>query len=186
MNYDIDYLMLVKYMVKEKRYIHTLGVVETAIELSKRYNEDIAKARVAASLHDITKYFSDEDHISMMKKYYDDEFISNLPRGAYHAYSASIFAKDFLLIDDIDILNAIKYHTLARPNMSTLEKIIYISDFCEPNRDGQASRECRKIAKNSLDEALRFAIHICIIERENEGKYVPKMSYDALEFYNRK
>ena len=186
MNYDNDYLLIVKYMVKEKRYIHTLGVIDTALELSKRYGVDLNKARIAATLHDITKYFSDEDHLKLMKKYYDDEYISTLPRGTYHAFSAAIFAKDYLMIDDTEILDAIKWHTIAHPNMTTLEKIIYVADFMEPNRDSLAAKECEKIAKDSLDEALRFAIHICIIERENEGKYIPEITYDAYKFYNGK
>ena len=186
MDYNQDYLLLLRYMVKEKRYIHTLGVIDTAITLSKRYNEDITKAKVAATLHDLTKYFSDEDHLLLMRRDYDDDFINSLPRGAYHAFSASIVARDYLNITDEDILSAIKWHTLSRPNMSTLEKIIYLADFFEPNRKGDASNICKKMAESSIDEALAYAIGVCINDREKEGMYVPKVTYDAYEFYNRK
>lgn len=36
-------LALVKEQITERRYIHTLGVVESAIELAERYGADVKK-----------------------------------------------------------------------------------------------------------------------------------------------
>ena len=40
----------------DHRFRHTLGVVDTALRLAKIYGADLQKTRIAALLHDVTKY----------------------------------------------------------------------------------------------------------------------------------
>ena len=178
-----DYLPILKDMVKPKRYIHTLGVIDEAINLSKIYNVSIDKARIAASLHDITKYFSDDEQIKIMSKILTKEEIDLIPIGGYHAITGAIYSKEKLGVDDMDIYNAIYNHTLGRPHMSTLEKIIYIADFIEPSRNTEASLICKDIAYKNLDKALLYAMEYVVKEREENNEYIPHITYDAIKYY---
>lgn len=51
-----------------------------------------------------------------------------------HAKVGSFLAREKYGVNDKAILDAITYHTTGRPNMSTLDKIIYIADYIEPGR----------------------------------------------------
>lgn len=182
MDYKKDYLDEVKKKVTLKRYNHTLGVIEEAVLLSKIYGVDLDKARIAASLHDYTKYLDEEQEKEIMIKYYGFNTYNALPKQVIHGFTAAVVSKEELGVDDVDILNAIKYHTIGRKNMSTLEKIIYIADFTEPNRNSEISKEIHNIAIKNLDLALykimKFVINDCI----NNNKIVPKESYEALKW----
>ena len=183
MDYTKDYLPIVKGMVKETRYVHTLGVVNDAIRLATFYSLDSNKARIAASLHDIAKYMSDEEMKKLIVDEWGMEVFDSLPKGAYHAYAGCVYVHKNLGIDDEDILNAIKNHTLGRPNMSSLEKIIYISDFIEPSRGTTASNEARRIAYQSLDKAMLYCLEFITNYLEKKGSYVPTVTYDAIKYY---
>lgn len=151
-------LQAVKPRMKEKRYIHTLGVMETAIELAQRFGEDPKKAELAAILHDVCK-FAD---IDWMEKIVREEGLdarligwgSELLHGPVGAYVAQT---EFQVTDE-DVLNAIRFHTTGRPSMSRLEKIIYIADMIEPNRNFNGVERLREKAKKDLDTAMRACI----------------------------
>ena len=127
-----DYL---KKNINEARYIHTLGVVETAIKLSKMNNVDEEKAKIAALIHDMAKCMPKDKQFEILKNngVKMDKYLLNSPQ-ILHGAVGAILAKEIMGIEDIDILNAVKYHTTGKENMTTLEKIIYIADYVEPNR----------------------------------------------------
>ena len=183
MDYKKDYLPLLKKMVKPKRYIHSLGVIDEAINLSKLYNANQDKARIAASLHDIAKYIDRDEQKEMITKTLGPDVLEGLPEGALHSICGAIYARDYLGIDDIDIYNAIYNHTLGKPNMSLLEKIIFVADFIEPSRNTEASKICKKMAYDNLDEALLYAMEYVANEREELDAYVPQITYDAINYY---
>ena len=124
MDYNFDYLSIVRKMVSPHRFNHTLGVIKEAIRLSKIYNVDSDKARIAATLHDISKNKDINEIIANVKNNYDPIVLS-YPVGTIHAYDSRLEAIK-LGVDDEEILKAIESHALARPNMSTLEKIIML------------------------------------------------------------
>ena len=186
MNYKIDYLPILKENVKEKRYIHTLGVVEEALLLSKIYGVDLDKARIAATLHDYTKYLDKDKEKEVMIKYYGSEFTNRLPDTIYHGFTSSVLIQEEFGIDDVDIINAIRYHSIGRKNMTTIEKIIYIADFAEPGRNSDISRKVHEIAINNLDLALYYA-EKCVIEtNQKENKLIPAESFEAFEYIKEK
>ena len=122
----------VKYVVSqrlsEKRYKHSLGVADTAAQLAKQYGEDEEVARIAGILHDITKELSDKEQADIIKKYKIklDDVEKNEPK-LYHAITAPFYLRSCVHVND-SIINAIRYHTTGRANMSLLEKIIYLAD----------------------------------------------------------
>jgi len=160
MDYSKDYLSYLKPLVKEKRYIHTLGVIDEAICYAKRYDVDVNKARIAASLHDICKYFEIEKSKELILRYMSLDEYNMLPLGAIHSYAAYSYCKDELKIDDEEILNAIKYHTIGRINMTTLEKIIYLADFSDPSRNMPYCKEIHDRTLKDIDESLYESMKI--------------------------
>ena len=124
----------VKENQSEKRYEHTMGVMYTAAALAMRYHVDVEKALLAGLLHDCAKAYS-----------------TNLE----HAKRGAQMARDEYGIDDTDITDAIFYHTTGRPNMTLLDKIIYIADYMEPNRcEAPNLDEIRRLAFEDIDECL--------------------------------
>ena len=147
------------------RFIHTLGVMEMASYLANKYNYDLEKAKIAALMHDYSKY----DPISDAEVYLtkeEQEDCSIYPF-LYHAYlSAEAYKR--LIGDDEEIYLAIKNHVFGRPNMTLLEKLVMISDYTEKNREYESCIECRRIL---LDGDLDMAIY--------------KSTFDTIE-YNKK
>lgn len=147
-----DYL---KNNLKPSRYGHTLGVVKTAIELAELYNEDIQKAEIAALCHDVAKNMKYEDMLKIMEEeninLSDDEKYS---KELWHSIIAPIIAKRKFQIEDEDVLNAMRWHTTGRENMSNLEKIIYIADLIEPSRNFQGVEEIRDTSYKDLNDAM--------------------------------
>lgn len=185
MDYKKDYLDIVKSRVKESRYIHTLGVIDRAVSLAKIYNVDTDKARIAASLHDIAKYMDiDEQKKLILDNYGKDELDKLVPQ-VYHGATGSIIARDEFKIDDIDILNAIRYHTIGRANMSTLEKIIFVADFSEPNREFPEAEICFKKAIKSLDDAVYYAVDEQLKHIESKGYEIAVIEYETRDYYRR-
>ncbi|GAF65992.1 bis(5'-nucleosyl)-tetraphosphatase (symmetrical) YqeK [Alkalihalobacillus trypoxylicola] len=147
-------LELIKPHLTEHRFQHTLGVMQTAITLSKRFGADPKKAELAAIFHDYAKFRDKNEMRDLVKKklkwqdllHYGDELL-HAPCGAY-------YVQHEIGITDYDILDAIAYHTTGRPEMNELEKIIFLADYIEPGRQFKGVEEVRIIAQTDLDAAI--------------------------------
>ncbi len=150
---------IVKGRLSEKRFKHTLGVVDAAIKLAKKYGADVEKAKIAAILHDITK---EEEHNKQLK--YCEEFGIMLLNGEteipalLHAYTGAYYAKNILGVEDEEILGAMYYHTTGRFDMTLLEKVIYLADYIEDNRSFEGVEAVRSIAYDGIDAAMEVAL----------------------------
>ena len=125
-----------KESLSKSRYEHTLGVANTATCLAMRYEYDLEKAYLAGLLHDCAKATPDKDKLRECRENNipitrQEELLPHL----LHAKLGEFKAKNEYGIDDPEILNAIKFHTTGRVNMSLLEKIIFVADYIEPGRD---------------------------------------------------
>ncbi len=153
-----DYLTAIKPRMPEKRFIHTIGVMETASKLAEKYGEDIKSAETAAILHDIAKYANETWMIEIVKEHgLDQRLIDWGPELLHGPVGAWIAEKEFNITNS-DILNSIRYHTTGRAGMSKLEKIIFISDMIEPNRNFDGVEKLRKKAEVDLNKAMRACI----------------------------
>ena len=144
---------LFKYVrdnLKEKRLLHTAGVIECALKLNgqKALRLDREKVITAALLHDVAKYMRPEDFPSFVPP---DE----LPRSVVHAFLGEHVAKTVLGIEDEDILSAIRYHTTGRPDMTPLEKLVYTADLLERNRDYPGVKKLRKLTEEDFEKGFR-------------------------------
>ena len=158
--------IMVRKNIKEKRYLHSLSVADLAKELAAIHHVDPEKAYIAGLLHDVTKYFSEEEHDAYLR-FYDPEKL-NYPESCKHSFSAKYFLKEKLNFHDKDILNAIYNHTICF-SRDALSVILYIADKREPLRG--IDDDVVKIAKEDLHKAfekLNWDVERYLREVKNE------------------
>lgn len=152
----------VKKYLDEKRYNHVSRVVKCAKELAEIYNENIEKVEASAWLHDVAKFFELNKMIELIKgKYPEVEDELSKSTSILHGFAGAEFVRnnyDLFEIDDEDILDGIKYHTIGSKNMSTLAKIVYLADAIEEARSWDGVEKTRELAKINLDEAIKYEI----------------------------
>ncbi len=175
-------------ILKKDRYNHTLGVMYTAASLAMCYGADIRKAMTAGLLHDCGKYLSAEEQIRLCRKKNISLTESELEMPALvHAKLGAYLARYEYGITDPDILDAITYHTTGRPDMTLLEKIVYIADYIEPNRkEIPGLDQIRRIVFTDIDRAVCLSAGSTVRYLRNGGKAVDPMTVNTYNFYKRK
>ncbi|MDD6043512.1 MAG: bis(5'-nucleosyl)-tetraphosphatase (symmetrical) YqeK [Eubacteriaceae bacterium] len=166
----------------EKRKIHTEGVRTTAIKLSEMYGADSEKAELAALFHDMFRGVQ-VDVINYYVKHLglDKKYIGN-PNLAHSKIAALIMERDYD-IHDSDIINAVSYHTTGRPGMSVLEKVIYLADAIEPNRNYPGIEELRRVAQSDLDRAVMMSLERTIEYVTQQGNFLDEDTIKARDYY---
>lgn len=154
-----EYQQLVLQQEPPQRMHHSHCVAEQAVHLAKRYGAPEKLAYIAGLLHDICKNWPLEQQLQRILKSVIiwDNLILQLPP-LWHGFSAYGYLRDELNLQNIDILNAVYYHTTGRAGMSLLEKIIYIADLTSSDRTYGDAERMRLIADVSLDDAIREAL----------------------------
>lgn len=148
----------------EKRIAHTYGVVEAAVKLAETYNVDKGKAYLGALLHDSGKNVDREQMVTIANEYgfeLDDIYIAQ-PE-LLHGVAGAYIAKNIFSVDDVEILDAIVYHTIPRINMTKLDKIISVADLIEPTRHYSQVDKLRQMAYDGLDEVFAQALRCVIV-----------------------
>lgn len=168
-----------------KRFEHTLGVEYTAAALAMRYGEDIMKAQTAGLLHDCAKCMSNDKRLSICEKHHIS--VNKIERKnpfLLHAKVGSYIAMQKFHVHDSDTVNAILNHTTGRPDMSLLEKIIYVADYIEPGRKQAPNlTEIRKLAFTDLDEALYRILEDTLVYLRTVDGDVDPMTQKTYDFY---
>ena len=186
----IDTGLVKSFLIKNlspRRFIHSVCVANLAVDLAKCYGEDIFKAYVGGLLHDCAKEIPNSKKIYMCN-YYGievDEILMMQP-DLLHQFLGASLAYSVFRIRDIDILNAIRYHTTGRENMSLLEKIIYLADYTEPNRIHENVKYIRRLVFENLDKALAYCLKITLDENKKRNRMIYSLSNEAFEFYKEK
>ena len=168
--------------LKPKRMPHVLGTEQEAVRLAERYGADVTKARIAALLHDCTKKLDMDEQLALCKKYRIP--LDELERKALkllHSKTGAAIARDVFAVDD-DVYNAIMYHTTGKPDMTLLEKIIYLADYIEPTRDFPGVEALRRTVYEDLDRGLLMGLTMTIDEMEEMGNPVHHMTRDARDY----
>lgn len=163
-------------LTKERKR-HTYSVAREACLLSLHYGEDPERAELAALFHDAYRDESKEVLDSYIKAWHlDPAYLGNV--NLSHGKIAATAMKRYYGIEDKDLINAVAFHTTGRPDMSLLEKIIYIADAIEPDRCYPRVHELRKLAYQDIDKA-------CILALENSIKYIESRklnpAFDTIE-----
>jgi nicotinate-nucleotide adenylyltransferase len=181
LNIDII-LSKAKEKLSKKRFIHTLGVVEEAAKLARIFGADEQKAKTAAALHDYARRHSTDKLIALCGKYgiKTDKIMLDKPV-LLHAHVSAAEATSKFNITDEEIISAIKYHTTGKSNMSLLDKIIYVADMTEKNRENyKGLDELRMLSYNDIDAATEFALKLSIEFTEIKNEPVHPLSIEAL------
>ncbi len=172
-----------------KRYIHTMGVADEAERLAEIYGTkgDRKKARIAGLLHDCAKDFPPEMRERFCKEYKVpvDEYLKKVPELIHPFLGAEVARREYLVTDE-EILGAIRFHTTGKPNMTLMEKIIYIADYIEPNRETfDGLEEARRLAYLDLNMALKYILEQTIEYIKAKGKTLHPLSLEAYEYYKK-
>ncbi len=166
-------LEIVKKQMPEHRYLHTLGVMETAIVLAKQNGVEEAKAELAAIFHDYAKYRPKEEMKELIRTKGMPAILLEFNSELWHAPVGAFLVEQEVGITDEVVLNAIRYHTSGRVGMTKLEKVIYLADYIEPGRHFPGVEEVRELAKDDLELALIQTVQntIVFLMKKNQPIY---------------
>ena len=152
-----------KSKLEPMRFEHSVSVSFTCTALAMRYGYDIQKAELAGLMHDCAKRFTDSE---LIRKY-----------GAY-------LAENKYGIQDPEIISAIACHTTGKPDMSTLDKILYIADYIEPRRDKADNLpQMRYLAFQDLDETMYEILKGTLEYLDKKGNTIDPMTLQAYEYF---
>lgn len=186
MNQELKkYEKVIRPLMKDKRYTHSVNVAETALALAKKFGCDEDKAYTAAILHDCQK----EVPKDVMKRemlesgYFVDKVEIDTPK-LWHGIAGAYYVKNVLKIEDSDILNAIRFHTVGRAYMSTLEKIVFLADMVSAERDYEDVEKYRAFVFADLDNGMYETLRWSVSSLAQSGSSIPLTTIEAFNFYN--
>ena len=176
---------IVVSLLNPNRVKHVLGCRDTAVALAKRWGADETDAARAGILHDITKAIDGPLQLTLCDAYGKllDDFSKRYPR-TLHALTGSMVAQRIFGENDA-VVSAIEFHTTGRANMTLLEKIIYVADYMEPNRDFPGVERLRELAFSDIDAALKLGLEMTLEHLNRQGAEVSPASAGALAWLNR-
>ena len=184
--YDFNKMQkkLAKYL-DEDRYNHTLGVMYTCAALAMVHGYSLKDAQAAGLLHDSAKCIPNKKKLKLCEhnRIPVTEFEKDHPF-LLHAKLGAWLKKKKYGVSDSEILSAITYHTTGKPEMSLLEKIVYIADYIEPGRVKAPNlTKVRKLAFQDLDECMYEILKDTLIYLEENPKDVDSATKDAFVYY---
>lgn len=171
---DLEYIDKIKLKLEKNignsLYNHCLRTAYEAEKLAKKHGINEEKSFIAGLLHDCGKQRFDKND----KNDKNDNLI--------HSQIGADKAKEEYKILDEDIINSIKYHTTGRENMSLLEKIIFIADKIEPNRNYEGVDELRKLAYDNINESIKKSLESTINYVKQRGFELDEQSLKTLDY----
>ena len=185
---DYDFFRLQKRVAKEldeARFEHTLGVMYTCAALAMAHGYDIDDARCAGLLHDCAKCIPTKKKLKLCEDYYVPitDFEKSHPF-LIHAKLGAALAREKYGVTDEQILSAITYHTTGRPEMTLLEKIVYIADYIEPMRTKAPNLDrIRPLAFRNLDECMYEILKDTLAYLSDNPQDVDLTSLKAYNYY---
>ena len=187
MHYTIeDKKKFLKEHLSQKRFHHSVNVAEECRKLAEKYGEDPERAYFAGLLHDICKEMPPDEQKDMVLRSGLTVCREELDtRSLWHGIAGAYFVKEHFGVEDIDILNAIRFHTVGRVGMTRLEEIVYIGDLISADRDYKDVEKVRKIAYQSIDQAMLEGLRFSMKSVIKKGDVIPPCTVEAYNFYTR-
>ena len=184
----MDYIKIEKKLKKEmdkERFAHTLGVMYTAAALAMAYQTNIEQAMCAGLLHDCAKCIPNKKKLKLCEEY-EIPIRTSERRCPFllHAKLGAYFAEHKHEVSDPMSLHAIEEHTTGEPQMNTLDKIIYIADYIEPNRENAPNlSEIRKLAFEDLDRAMLQILSDTLAYLRAKGGELDPLTVQTFDYY---
>ena len=187
-NFDLYYVEK-----NSETYYHALidSYLEDVLELAKwgrcsvlgrRYGGDEIRARIAALLHDCTKKLDMPEQLALCAQYgIELDELEQKALKLLHSKTGAAIARDVFGVEDA-VYDAIWYHTTGKPDMTLLEKIIYLADYIEPSRDFDGVDTLRQAVYEDLDHGLLMGLSMTIQEMEEMGNPVHHLTRDARDY----
>ena len=163
---------------KPSRKAHSIRVAMLAAERAKslRYNEH--KAVQAALLHDAAKNLSLDDPLL-------EGFVppKDCPPSVVHQYAGEYVARVRFGVTDTEILSAIACHTSGKENMSTLDKLVFLSDLLEEERSYPGVENLRRLFWEDLDACLLQSLEDTVEYLTRSGMPIYEQTLLARDYY---
>ena len=176
-----------KASLKPGRYDHSLSVSFTCMALAMRYGYDLDKAELAGLLHDCAKCYDNNSIIAACRNSGMELTEGELQAPSIiHSRLGARMAEEKFGVNDPEILSAIACHTTGKPDMSLLDKILYIADYIEPRRYKIKDLPAiRRLAFEDLDQALFQIMEGTLRYLKESGTYADIMTQNAYHYYKK-
>lgn len=165
-----DIIIKLRSSIPQKTFEHVSRTVLYALKLNTELNLPYKKVFLSACLHDCTKHLSAQ--------------IEGVPAPVVHQYTGAKCAKEVYGIDDEDIIKAIECHTTGKPEMSTLEKLIFCADVLEEGRDYPGVKELRTAIESDFEKGFRLCLKSCYDHVVTSGKPFDMLTKACAVYYN--
>ena len=178
-----------------RRFEHTLGVEKMTARIAAIYcPESESILRAAALLHDVTKELSTGEQIEIFRLHGINPTREELdcPATLHSVTAALVIPERYPEFADEMLINAVKYHTMGRENMTLAEKIIYLADYidetrtyedCVALRNEFFSAEPEKMSKkeqiDNLNRVILHSFEITIADLTKRGKVISSCTLKA-------
>lgn len=169
-------------MIRSKRIPHVRGCEEEAVRLARVWGEDEDIARAAAILHDCTKYLELDEQLYLCHKY--GIMLDELEQRAVkllHSKTGAGVARHMFGMPDA-VYDAIFWHTTGKADMTMMEKILYIADYMEPNRDFDGVERLRELVYTDISAACLLGLEMSIEDLNSRGNPVHNNTQEAYDF----
>lgn len=182
---EIDFYKkeLKKYLINdEKRYNHCIGVMNMCKKLSTIYGQDVERAMKIGIMHDLAKDFSKEEKLNFcFENKIEVDDVEKASPGILHGKIAAFICRRDYQFDD-EMCEAIAVHTTGKANMTTLEKILFVSDKIDETRTYEDVDYYRNLAYNDLDRAIIEIINYVIMDCTKNDKIIHNKSIESRNF----
>lgn len=178
------YTELVRGCLSNKRYKHSVAVADMCFKLAALHGADPVEAYTAGILHDIRKETAPE----LIKKEAAKSGLCPDPvelrtPALWHAVAGAAYVRDVLGVENPDIIGAIRFHTIARADMTRLEKVVYLGDLVSKDRQYDDVEKFRRLAFEDLDNAMFEAVRWSIEDTIGKSGRIPRYTFEAYGFY---
>lgn len=169
-----------KSNLSKKRYTHSLNVAAMSRELAELYGEDKERAYFAGLVHDIAKELSrDEQQALAHRCILDVSEVELMSPPLLHAVAGAQLLKERFAVEDTELLEAVRYHTVGAAGMSKLAQIVYLADLTSEDRDYKDVKKYRRYAHTSLQKGMYEALRYSIADSACKGNTIPPCTVEA-------
>ena len=178
---EAEIALYLQSKLSAKRWQHTLGCQQTAIQLAEHYGLAVMKARQAALCHDYCRSETAQQLLQLAEElhYICLPMELQAPILLHGPLAALLLQRDWQ-VEDAEILEAVHYHTTGRLNLGTLAKVIFLADGIEPHRDYPGVKALRQLAQENLDAACLAFLQSNLVYLQQNGMAVHPFSQQWL------
>lgn len=175
-----SYKAYLKESLSKKRYNHSVNVANAAVKLAERFDADKDKAYIAGLVHDTAKELPVDEQLDLvMKSQLNVSEVEKKSTPLFHAIAGAELIQSLFDIHDTDIINAVRYHTVACNDMPKLAQIIYLADLISDDRDYKDVKKMRKYCEQSLEKGMVEALKFSISDSVKKENTIPPSTFEA-------